>query len=151
MKIYRRRFIPDENIWLKDDAVLRADETMIVTEWRALKKRGDFAGGRSCYYLNEGVKVSSIRNEAGEHLFYYCDVFELERHGEDYVFNDLLVDVTVREGAARVLDLGEIADALDAGLITPDMAKKALRITDKLLGIIYDGRFGELTRPLTEE
>jgi len=31
-KIYRRRFIPDETIFLKDDVIIYADEQRIITK-----------------------------------------------------------------------------------------------------------------------
>ena len=39
LKIYRKRLIPSENIWLKDDVVLLCNEEYIVTRWKTLKPR----------------------------------------------------------------------------------------------------------------
>ena len=82
----------------------------------------------------------------GSFVYWYCDIVEAERSDGGYVFNDLLADVIVTpDGTVKVLDVGEIADALDLALITTAQAKIALRVLDRLLKIIYGGRFGELT------
>ena len=40
-----------------------------------------------------------------------------------------------------MVDIGEVSDALERGLIDISLAKKALDITDNLLNIIYSGKF----------
>lgn len=49
--LYRRRFIPDEKILLKDDKVVSVSDDAIVTKWEVLTKRHDFTHGMSCYYI----------------------------------------------------------------------------------------------------
>ena len=41
----------------------------------------------------------------------------------------------------KVVDLDELADAEEAGIITKDQLLKSLRTLDKLLGMIYSGDF----------
>ena len=76
-------------------------------------------------------------------MYYYCDIIDVSRDEDDgsYIISDLLADVIVyKNGAVKVVDLEEIADALDMGLIDCDLAKKALRRLSELLGIIYTKR-----------
>ena len=47
------------------------------------------------------------------------------------------------DGKVEVVDIDEIADSLDKGIITVESAKKALRQLDSLLRIIYSGKIGE--------
>ena len=54
IKLYRRRYIPNEIIYLKDDKILYADNEKIVTRWKALRLRPDFYGGISVCYIKEG-------------------------------------------------------------------------------------------------
>ena len=42
LKIYRKRLIPKECIWLKDDIVLLCNEEYIVSRWTTLRPRKDF-------------------------------------------------------------------------------------------------------------
>ena len=51
----------------------------------------------------------------------------------------------------KVVDLAELADMLDEGVITEDVVKKCLRRLEKLLHIIYEGKFEELTKYLEIE
>ena len=76
IKLYRRRYIPDETVFLKDDEIIYADNDRIVTKWKALKPRSDFAGGMSVCYLKEGYKVSRMTDISGKAVFYYCDIVE---------------------------------------------------------------------------
>jgi protein associated with RNAse G/E len=146
-KLYRRRFIPDELVFLKDDVIEHIDEQRIVTSWKTIRPRGDFAGGRSCYFLDEGYKVSQFFDKDGGLVYTYCDIISVERRENEYIFHDLLIDVVIYEdGTVKVLDLGEIPEALDRGLISVELAKTALNAADRLLDIIYSGRLNELTR-----
>jgi hypothetical protein len=60
-----------------------------------------------------------------------------------------LADVVVfPDGTVKVLDLAELSDAHDEGIIDVEIIKKALRIVHWLLGVIYGGGFGEMTKPV---
>ena len=55
---------------------------------------------------------------------------------------DLLADVLIYpDGFVKVVDLDELADAEEAGIITKEQLLKSLRTLDKLLGMIYSGDF----------
>ncbi len=143
-KLYRRRFIPDETVYLKDDEIIFIDENVIVTKWNVLKPRKDFIRGYSCFFLNEGYKVSKFINASNECIYTYCDIVKTNFNHDTntYVFEDLLVDVVIYpDGMVKVLDLAEISEALDKQLITIEMAKEALELTDSLLNTIYLGKF----------
>ncbi|MBQ2320552.1 MAG: DUF402 domain-containing protein, partial [Lachnospiraceae bacterium] len=62
LKLFRRRFIPEEIVELKDDKILSIDKTnnIIITKWNVLKPRNDIDHGISAYFINDGIKVSKI-------------------------------------------------------------------------------------------
>ncbi|MCI8342106.1 MAG: DUF402 domain-containing protein [Firmicutes bacterium] len=141
IKLYRKRFIPYEKVLLKDDIIEKADDNLIITRWKTLKPRKDFACGISFYYLKKGYKVSKFLDENGNLVYYYCDIIDVsyDEAENSYVFSDLLADVIVYEnGFVKVVDVEEIADALDAGLIDCFTAKSALRKLARLLHVIYE-------------
>ncbi len=151
--LYRKRFIPEEVVPLKDDEIVFADETKIITKWKTLKPRPDFAWGISCYDLQNSYKISRFLDENNHLVYYYCDIMEWEKTEDGYLFSDLLADVIIYpNGVVRVVDLAEIADALDEKKITEAQAKKALRILDRLLRRIEsegaEMLFGRLVREL---
>ncbi len=149
--LFRKRIIPDETVLLKDDVIVSMDKDTIITKWDVLKPRKDFTHGLSCYYPEPGFKVSRMLDKDNNCVYTYCDIIETQYEPETntYIFVDLLVDVVVYEdGAVRVLDLDEIAHALDKNLITVAQAQKALILTDKLLNIIYSGEFSKLSDKL---
>ena len=146
--LYRRRYIPDETVCLKDDIITHMDDDIIVTKWNVLKPRKDFTHGDSCYFLKKGYKVSRFFTASGECLYIYCDIIKPEYNEREnsYIFNDLLIDVIIYpDGFVKVLDLAEIPEALDMGLISIEDAKYALIKLDELLGVIYDGGVDGLT------
>ena len=144
--LYRKRFIPNELTHLKDDKILFMDDKLIVTSWKTLKPRSDFASGISAYYRTEGFKISRHYGADGTFTRWYCDIIAESREGNDLIFSDLLIDVVIfPDGTVKVVDLDEAADALEQGLITSAMLTQALRSTDKLLTYINQGRFSELT------
>ena len=59
--------------------------------------------------------------------------------------------IIYENGFVKVVDLGEIADALEQGLITERKAKLALRRLDALLERIYNGELPVLLKYLEAE
>lgn len=153
VKLFRKRFIPYEIVHLKDDEVLYLKDDIIVTKWNSLKPRNDISRGLSCYFIDKGIKVSKMYNSKDELVYWYCDIIDTENHIDEnaYIFNDLLIDIIVYEnGTVKVVDLAEVADALDDNLIDIEMAKKALRYSQNLLELIYSGKFDELKKYIEE-
>lgn len=149
--LYRKRLIPEECVLLKDDRLLYRDGEIIVTAWNTLKPRKDLHHGCSCYYLQEGIKVSRFYDENGSLLYWYCDIvaYDHDAATDTYVITDLLADVIIYpDGFVKVVDIDELATAKDAGLLSDDMLKKALLTLNHLLQIIYDGGFEKLQEPL---
>ncbi len=145
--LYRKRIIPEEIILLDKDEILYIDESHIVTRWNTIKPKKILHHGCSCYFLKEGYKVSKFYREDGSLIYWYCDIinYEYDERENSYVFTDLLADVLIYpDGKVEVVDVGEIADALTDGTLTTDEMIPALRSLDKLLALIYSGRFGKI-------
>lgn len=146
--LYRRRIIPDECIPLKDDTILECTEERIVTSWHALRPKKDLHHGYSCYFLKEGFKVSKFYYEDGRLLYWYCDIvdFEHRKDTNELIVTDLLADVIIYpDGFVKVVDLDELVTALDSGTLSLDTLKSSLQKLDRLLQLIYKGKFDTLT------
>ena len=146
-KLYRKRIIPEEIILLDKDEILYSDEGHIVTRWNTIRPKKILHHGCSCYFLKEGFKVSKFYREDGTLLYWYCDIisFSYDPGENSYVFTDLLADVLIYpDGKVEVVDVGEIADALTDGTLKVEEMIPALRSLDKLLSIIYSGRFEKI-------
>ncbi len=153
ISLYRKRFIPNDFVHLKDDIILSMDESLIITKWRPLRPKKNMAGGVSAYYMNHGIKVSKIYDKNEQLLYWYCDIIQInpDTNPKSLVYEDLLIDVVVYEdGTIRILDLDELADALALHLITYKEAEQALRILDCLLKLIYRGGFNALQGPINQ-
>ena len=141
VKLYRRRFIPNEKILLHDQ-IIHVDNKVIITKWKTFHPKKNFSTGHSCVYIDEGFKVSKLFDDNNNFVSVYCDIINVKINHNEYIIEDLLVDITINNNSdVRVLDLDELADALDKNLITTDMAKDALRKSNHLLSIIYNGNF----------
>ncbi len=143
-ELYRKRLIPNECILLKDDIILEMNDDYILTKWNTIKPKKDLHHGYSCCYLKEGIKVSQFYREDGTLIYWYCDIVSYEWNEEKtaLVTTDLLIDILVYpDGSVKVLDLDELADAQDFGLISGELLKNSLRTADKLLQEIYAGNF----------
>jgi predicted RNA-binding protein associated with RNAse of E/G family len=144
--LYRRRYIPDEKILLKDDEIVEVTDDVVVTKWQVLTKRHDFTHGVSCYFIKEGFKVSKFLDDDENILYWYCDIIDTVYNADEnsYTFNDLLADVIVYpNGFVKVVDIDELATALRDKILDEKLMIKALERLDKLLNIIYDGRFDD--------
>lgn len=146
--LYRKRLIPEECILLKDDILLYRDDEVIITKWNTIKPKKDLHHGFSCYFLNKGIKVSKFYNAENHLICWYCDIVShtFDAASDTYVFTDLLADVLVYpDGLVKVVDLDELADANQSGLLPLPMLHQSLRILNSLLTVIYRGDFSKLT------
>lgn len=149
LKLFRRRFIPEEIVELKDDKILSIDKinNIIITKWNVLKPRNDIDHGISAYFINDGIKVSKIFNSDGNLVYWYCDIIETVHDNNTYTFNDLLIDIIIHpDGKVEVVDMDEFADVMENGILTNHTIAKALRCANSLLKDIYSGNFGKYTR-----
>ena len=140
--IFRKRLIPEECILLKDDVLLYRDAKLLITSWNTLKPKKDLDHGISCYFLNQGYKISKFYNHEGTLISWYCDIIatEYDADTDTFTFTDLLADVLLYpSGLIKVVDLDELAEALEKKLITSDQLLDSLRKLDALLRLIYDG------------
>lgn len=147
LKLYRRRYIPNELIALKDDEILRADDEYIVTRWKTLHPRSDFERGISVFFVKEGWKVSKIFDHDGKFQYWYCDIIDIVKNENEnsITYEDLLFDVIVYPtGKFKVMDCDEAASAFEVGLITKEQLVKALKSMHELLEVVYHARFDRL-------
>ena len=147
LKLYRKRLIPNECILLKDDIIVHKSENLLITSWKTLNPKTDFSHGCSCYFLKEGFKVSKFYRADNSLLYYYCDIVEFEENPTDnsLTVTDLLADVIIYpSGLHKVVDLDELADAYEQGLITAPQLTRSLRQLNHLLNIIQSNTFSTL-------
>lgn len=146
IRLFRKRFLPDEIIELKDDTILSMNGELLITKWNVLKPRKDIARGVSAYFLKLGVKISKVYDHDDRLVYWYCDIIEPQIEKDSYIFIDLLVDVLVYpDDSVKVVDMDEFADMLEDGTLTKELAAMALRRTNHLLSLIYSGQFSQLT------
>ncbi len=144
IKLYRRRFIPDEKILLKDDVIVSLNDDRLVTKWSVLTKRHDFTHGSSCCFLKNGWKISKFLDDNNKLVYWYCDIIEPEYNSEEnsYTINDLLIDVIIYpDGRVEVVDVDEAALALRDNIMPKELVIKSLERLNALLQVIYSGRF----------
>jgi predicted RNA-binding protein associated with RNAse of E/G family len=139
-RIFRTRFIPSETIDLSNDTILYRDDNYLITSWEAIRTRDDIMCGVSCLFLNEGWKISAFFDHERRLKYWYCDIVEIiyNRDEDIYHLNDLLTDVRITNGKVEVLDLDELADAFEEGLITQRQLVMSLKRADKLLKLAYN-------------
>lgn len=151
--LYRRRFIPEELIQLKDDIILVHEPNLIITKWKTLHPRKDISRGLSAFYLDQGFKVSKLYDDQDQVVYWYCDIIQAKVDPEKntVIIEDLLIDLILYEdGSMRIVDLDELAEAMEGKLISPEEANYALRTVNSLLQIIYSGRFHTLQDPVNK-
>lgn len=143
MRIFRKRFFPNENIEM-NDAIVYLDDKKLVTKWKAIRPKPDLSYGVSCFFIEEGIKISKFYREDGTLLYWYCDIGEciLDKNRDMFTFVDLLADVIIYpNGRVRVVDLSESADVFESGDIGKSDICKMLRRLDYLLEVIDNGDF----------
>lgn len=150
--LYRKRLIPKECILL-NDTIAHRDENCIITLWNTLRPRNDFSRGVSLYLLKEGLKISYFLREDNSLFYIYCDIIEVSHDSDTdtFVFTDLLADVIIEnDGMVRVVDLDELAQACEEGVIENARLTAALYRLNHLLEAIYSGSFSQYARLLDQ-
>ena len=151
VQLYRKRYIPEECILLKDDEIVEITDNFILTKWRTLHPKPGFSHGCSCYFLNKGWKISKFYAADNTLLYCYCDItdYTYDEESNSLTVTDLLADVLVYpDGSVKVVDLEELADCLEQKIITSEELCRSLRRLNELLHIIYSGDFNALIAPL---
>ena len=151
LQLYRRRLIPAECILLKDDIIVKQTKDLIITSWKTLNPRIAFSHGCSCYFLREGFKISKFYTQNNSLLYWYCDIVEYAQDESAHTLTttDLLADVIVYpDGRTKVVDLDELAQAFETGLLTAAQLSAALRQLNHLLTYIYKDKFDQLQAPI---
>lgn len=145
--LYRKRIIPPERTHLKDDVIVEQDDEHIITRWETLNPKTEFSHGCSCYFLQDGIKVSKMYRQDGSLLRWYCDIVDFAFNEEEasLTVTDLLADVILYpDGRLEVVDLDELAEAMERDLITKKQITSCLRSLDHLLSLIYRDKFDRL-------
>lgn len=146
-KLYRRRLIPAECLLLKDDIIVEQNDEVLITKWKTIRPKPDFSHGCSCYFLQEGIKVSKIYRSDGSLVYWYCDIvdYDYDADSQSLTVIDLLADVILYpEGRMEVVDLDELAEAMERELITKEQMTTCLRNLNHLLSMIYRDKFDRL-------
>lgn len=154
LQIYRKRLIPAECLLLKDDIVVEANDEVVITKWDTLNPKATFTHGSSCYFLKEGIKVSKFYRADNTLLYWYCDIVDYDFVASENTLTvtDLLADVIIYpDGRVKVMDLDELAEALENDLITKDQMSLSLRRLHYLLSLIDRDKFDRLQAKLNEK
>ncbi len=150
-KLFRKRIIPSECILLKDDEIIYHDNNVLITRWKTLNPKTEFNHGASAYIFEKGIKVSKFYREDGSLLYWYCDIvdYNMDHESGSLTVTDLLADVIIYpSGRIKVMDLDELADALEEGLITQEQTALCMRRLDALLSLIDRDKFDTLCEHL---
>lgn len=153
LQIYRKRLLPAECIPLKDDIIVEANNEVVITKWNTLNPKTTFTHGSSCYFLNEGIKVSKFYRADDSLLYWYCDIVDYDANPTENILTvtDLLADVIIYpDGRVKVMDLDELAEALEHGLITTELMIACLRRLHNLLSLIDRDKFDRLQDKLNK-
>ncbi len=151
LTLYRRRLIPEECLPLPNDIILHCDRDVLVTSWKTIRPKKDMDHGYSCYYLEEGYKISKFYRSDNTLLYYYCDIISpsYDKNANILTVTDLLADVIVYpDGFVKVVDVDELVTAMHQGTLSLSLLCDALLTLDRLLRLIYAGKFKELLAPI---
>lgn len=144
IKMFRKRYIPNEVIDISNDEVLYMDDNVLVTKWLPIKPRKDIGRGLSFTFLKEGYKVSRFYDVNGDFAYWYCDIidYRYDKIKDEHIFVDLLVDLRINlDGNYEILDLDELNEAYKDKLISKDEFVLAMDRLNKLLKLVKAGNF----------
>lgn len=120
------------------------ENNRLVTRWNTIRPKKDIHHGISCFFLEKGLKVSKFYGHDGNLLYWYIDIISHEWDENTYSLyvTDLLADVIIYpDGFVKVVDVEELAEALENGDIDDTVLCDALRKLNQILTAIYSGEF----------
>lgn len=87
--------------------------------------------------------IGKIYNLDNEWTGYYCDIMmPVKRSADQFEIVDLFLDLWVSpDGSYEIQDEDEFETALEEGIITPELAKKARNALNDLIDEVTSGRF----------
>ncbi|MBO5142563.1 MAG: DUF402 domain-containing protein [Clostridia bacterium] len=144
MKMFRKRYIPEEIVDISSDEVLEKNENLIVTRWKPIKPRADIGGGISYTFYKKGYKISKIFDNEGKFIYWYCDIIEYtyDKEKDEYIFIDLLVDLKIYpDGKMEVLDFPELSEAFKSNMITGEQLIHAIKSINVLIEMVQNNYF----------
>ena len=142
-----------DNILLDKDKVLVREEDHLITSWNTIRPKKDLCRGISAFFWEKGVKISKFYDHQNNLLCWYCDImtYSYDKETDTYTMVDLLADVLIYpDGSVKVVDLDELAEAVEKGLISQELLLISLRHLNSLLELIYSGHFHELQKYIEE-
>lgn len=154
LKLFRKRYIPAECIPLENDVIIEQNDEYILTSWKTLHPKATFDHGSSCYLLREGLKISKFYRPDNTLLYWYCDIvnYEYDEASNTLTVIDLLADVIIYpDSRIKVMDLDELAEALEKKLITEKQLTAGLRQLNYLLSMLERDKFDRLEALLKEK
>lgn len=143
IKLYRKRYFPDEEVDISGDEILYLDDDLLVTKWQPINYRNDIGSGISFWYFNKNIKVSKLYDKELKFKSYYIDMcrYEIEKDVK-YKIVDLLADVVVNPDMTyKVLDFDELTEYLEKEAITPKEFMQSIKAFTKVITDINDGVF----------
>ena len=124
----------------------QVDDELLVE--RAYSDSGAYGANTRIYYLvRRGLAVIENLHFAGpsEHWTWYIHVADIffDAARDCWIKQDLFADILVDRGGREmlVIDLDDVATALDLGLLTPPHASSVLRQTNAAVRAIESGDF----------
>lgn len=95
--------------------------------------------------------MSKVYRSDGSVLRWYCDIvdFSFDPGEGSMTYTDLLADVIIdSQGLVKVVDLDELAEAMEHDWITKEQAIRCLQNLNRLLTLIYRDKFDRLQASL---
>ncbi len=95
------------------------------------------------HFYQEYFSIVRYGDTEDELLGYYCDVVTpLQKNGDEYFLTDLILDLWISPAFDfQELDRDEFEEAIEVGLLSPELQQKALETLERLKREIAGGRF----------
>ncbi len=147
---YRR--LPDRVNYFQQQ-LLYEDDKVIVTSQRVKPSSPIVLNGETVlgdnftavWFVFTGLwyDIGKIYNLNNEWTGYYCDIMKpVKRSPDQFEIVDLFLDLWVcPDGSYEIQDEDEFETALEAGVISTELAEKARNALDDLINEVIGGRF----------
>lgn len=143
LTVIRKRLIPNEEVDISGDEQLSFDGNLLVTRWLPIRPRRDIGWGISYTNIEESYKISAVFDCTGYFKHWYWDIIDAQfETGSRLIVKDLLIDIIVeRDFTIKILDIRELEEALETGLICLREHTLALNVLKKIFIDILERNF----------
>lgn len=142
--LLKHKLVPQGTVDITNDKILFFDGNFLVTQWKPENSNMNISSAISLVSIKDGYQISKKFDSNNKFVYWYCDIVKTKWTKETSCLEitDLIIDLVVFPNyQVNCIDLDELTDAKEKGLISSMDFNWAKESSLKLLQKVIEGEF----------